>query len=55
MQIEFAKQHSQPAKGRRFSSLIAAEGRFAKRPSAAMSEEKRSAVRRLQHSRLNGS
>ena len=36
----------------RFSSLIAAEGRFAKRPSAAMSEEKRSAVRRLQHSRL---
>ena len=38
---------TQPANGRRFSSLIAAEERFAfppreiKRPSAAMSEEKR--------------
>ena len=31
----------QPANGRRFSSLIAAERRFAKRPSAAMNEEKR--------------
>ena len=30
-----------PANGRRCSSLIAADGRFAKRPSAAMSEEKR--------------
>ena len=27
--------------GRRFSPLIAAEGRFAKRPSAAISERKR--------------
>ena len=29
------------ANGRGFSSLIAAEGRFAKRPSAAISERKR--------------
>ena len=32
---------SQPANGRRFSSLIATEERFAKRPLAVMSEEKR--------------
>ena len=31
--------HNKPANGRRFSSLTAAEGRFAKRLSAAMSEE----------------
>ena len=38
-----SRKEAWPANGRRFSSLIAADGHFArrKRPSAAISEEKR--------------